>query len=312
MQALWLTILDFMERFIKAASSDLLADAVPESLKNMLLVMETAGIFQEDENSITPNTNLLWDLTKEKLNVFLPNLMSDLFLDRQSRPPPPNPPKEEPKQDHQLKDAASENQPMTSPSEVEPAKQEKEDTNTATITQETPKVDQDVGADNKTEAEILPPESNKTEEEMELPHSPMDPPVLPATFFYTEDKAPVPISISSIVIPPPPKIEPMPPPPPGIEPLVLNRQNFQPIQTAPVCGTVPLVNPKPVMPTIPHSSTLANSPLSNYFSMSTTLPSSGGNILTAAFTPTLGSPSNTVFMGSGQGEDQGKQEEAKK
>ena len=104
----------------------------------------------------------------------------------------------------------------------------------------------------------------------------------------------------------------MPPPPPGIEPLVLNRQNFQPIQTAPVCGTVPLVNPKPVMPTIPHSSTLANSPLSNYFSMSTTLPSSGGNILTAAFTPTLGSPSNTVFMGSGQGEDQGKQEEAKK
>ena len=56
-----MTILDFMERFIKAASSDLLADAVPESLKNMLLVMETAGIFQEDENSITPNTNLLWD-----------------------------------------------------------------------------------------------------------------------------------------------------------------------------------------------------------------------------------------------------------
>ena len=29
--ALWLTILDFMEKFIKAATSDLLADAVPES-----------------------------------------------------------------------------------------------------------------------------------------------------------------------------------------------------------------------------------------------------------------------------------------
>ena len=281
-----MTILDFMEKFIKAASSDLLADAVPESLKNMLLVMETAGIFQEDENNITSNNNLLWDLTKEKLDVFLPNLMSDLFLDRQSRPPT----KEEPKQDHQRKDV-SENQP-TPPSVVAPVKPEKVETNNTT-TQEIPKVDQD-GDNNKTEPEP--------------PHSPMDPPVLPSTFFYTEEKAP--ISISSIVIPPPPKIEPMPPPPPGIEPLVL-RQNFQPIQTAPVCGTVPLVNPKPVMPAIPHN-TLANSPLSNYFSMSSTLPASSGNILTAAFTPTLGAPSNTVFMGSGQGEDQGKEEDAKK
>ena len=301
MQALWLTILDFMEKFIKAASSDLLADAVPESLKNMLLVMETAGIFQEDENNIASNNNLLWDLTKEKLNVFLPNLMSDLFLDRQQSRPPPPPKEVGPKQDHQRNDAASENQPTTTPSVVvaPPVKQEKEtETNT---TQEIPKVDQDARGDNKTEPELPP-------------HSPMDPPVLPSTFFYTaEDKAaaPAPISISSIVIPPPPKIEPMPPPPPGIEPLVL-RQNFQPIQTAPVCGTVPLVNPKPVMPTIPHSTLANNSPLSNYFSMSSTtvLPSSGGNILTAAFTPTLGS--NTVFLGSGHGVDQGKQEEANK
>ena len=41
--ALWLTILDFLGQFVLTASSDLLADALPESLKNMLLVMDTSG-----------------------------------------------------------------------------------------------------------------------------------------------------------------------------------------------------------------------------------------------------------------------------
>ena len=108
------------------------------------------------------------------------------------------------------------------------------------------------------------------------------------------------ISIST-VIPPPPQIPSLPPPPAGIEPLVL-RQNFQPIQTTPtgnvVHSTVPLVNPRPVMP-IPH--TLASSPLSTYFPM----PVSSTNLMTAAFTPTLGNPSNTIFMGSNtQGDNQ--------
>ena len=68
--ALWLTILDFMEKFIKAATSDLLADAVPELLKNMLLVMDTAGIFltfsqpiSNEQGSTTPLWELTWDLS---------------------------------------------------------------------------------------------------------------------------------------------------------------------------------------------------------------------------------------------------------
>ena len=55
--------------------SDLLSDAVPESLKNMLLVMDTAGIFKTSDQ--------LWQLTWQKLETFLPNLMTDLFGDRQ-------------------------------------------------------------------------------------------------------------------------------------------------------------------------------------------------------------------------------------
>ena len=41
--ALWLTILDLIGQFCATASTDLLADALPESLKNMLLVMDTSG-----------------------------------------------------------------------------------------------------------------------------------------------------------------------------------------------------------------------------------------------------------------------------
>ena len=69
-----------MEKFIKAATSDLLADAVPESLKNMLLVMETAGIFATAP-TVAPDskTTPILDLTWEKLDTFLPKLMPDLF-----------------------------------------------------------------------------------------------------------------------------------------------------------------------------------------------------------------------------------------
>ena len=75
-----------MEKFIKAATSDLLADAVPESLKNMLLVMDTAAIFLDPTNSLPhekPSTTPLWELTWDKLETFLPHLMPDLFGDRQ-------------------------------------------------------------------------------------------------------------------------------------------------------------------------------------------------------------------------------------
>ena len=41
--ALWLTILDLIGQFCATASTDLLADTLPESLKNMLLVMDTSG-----------------------------------------------------------------------------------------------------------------------------------------------------------------------------------------------------------------------------------------------------------------------------
>lgn len=43
--ALWMTMLDFCERYLHTERSDLLAEAIPESLKNMLLVMDTTKLF---------------------------------------------------------------------------------------------------------------------------------------------------------------------------------------------------------------------------------------------------------------------------
>ncbi|KAL1421274.1 hypothetical protein MTO96_023245 [Rhipicephalus appendiculatus] len=78
--ALWLTILDFMDKYMHAEDSDLLSEAIPESLKNMLLVMDTAGVFQaageELENSSTGYTQL-WTVTWDRIDSFLPPVTSE-------------------------------------------------------------------------------------------------------------------------------------------------------------------------------------------------------------------------------------------
>ena len=283
-----------MEKFIEAASSDLLADAVPESLKNMLLVMDTAGIFQENENSSSP----LWDLTKEKLNAFLPHLISDLFGDRQIAVTKVEEKRNEPvvaedqkkSEEKVIEKPIEQKQPAPVQDEQKAIQEEKPQP------VEEPNIKKDVPEELNVDKNVI--------EESKPPLSPVDPPIKPPTFFYQEQTTSI-----SATIPPPPKINDLALPP-GIEALVSKQnfqQNFQPIQTAPpVCGTVPLVNPKPVMPVLANT---ASSPLANYFP----LPSNvgGGNILTAAFTPTV-SPSNTVFMGPAHGDVGQSKNESKK
>ncbi|XP_062959617.1 Golgi-specific brefeldin A-resistance guanine nucleotide exchange factor 1 isoform X11 [Cynocephalus volans] len=76
--ALWLTILDFMDKYMHAGSSDLLSEAIPESLKNMLLVMDTAEIFHSaDARGGSPSA--LWEITWERIDCFLPYLRDELF-----------------------------------------------------------------------------------------------------------------------------------------------------------------------------------------------------------------------------------------
>ncbi len=50
-------------------------EAIPESLKNMLLVMHTAGILQSSE----AEQSQLWKLTWDRIDTFLPKLRSEVF-----------------------------------------------------------------------------------------------------------------------------------------------------------------------------------------------------------------------------------------
>ncbi|XP_060943116.1 Golgi-specific brefeldin A-resistance guanine nucleotide exchange factor 1 isoform X2 [Limanda limanda] len=88
--ALWLTILDFMDRYMHAGSSDLLLEAIPESLKNMLLVMDTAGIFHSADSRTGYSD--LWEITWERIICFLPNLREELFKQTVIPEPVPSPP----------------------------------------------------------------------------------------------------------------------------------------------------------------------------------------------------------------------------
>lgn len=52
-------------------------EAIPESLKNMLLVMDTAGIFHSADSRT--GFSDLWEITWERIVCFLPNLREELF-----------------------------------------------------------------------------------------------------------------------------------------------------------------------------------------------------------------------------------------
>ncbi|XP_052616500.1 Golgi-specific brefeldin A-resistance guanine nucleotide exchange factor 1 isoform X9 [Peromyscus californicus insignis] len=89
--ALWLTILDFMDKYMHAGSSDLLSEAIPESLKNMLLVMDTAEIFHSaDSRGGSPSA--LWEITWERIDCFLPHLRDELFKQTVIQDPTPTEP----------------------------------------------------------------------------------------------------------------------------------------------------------------------------------------------------------------------------
>lgn len=86
--------------------NDTLEEAIPESLKNILLVMADGGYLlppppppppsaspvpdpQYNYDTRTPQQQTLWNETWLKLERFLPKLMPELFPEAAKRPPPP-------------------------------------------------------------------------------------------------------------------------------------------------------------------------------------------------------------------------------
>lgn len=70
-KALWLKLLDTMDKYLHTDRSDLLSEAIPESLKNMILVMDSTGIFASIPQ--------IYELTTTRMSVLLPELLAEVM-----------------------------------------------------------------------------------------------------------------------------------------------------------------------------------------------------------------------------------------
>jgi len=76
---LWLRALELLQSYLHAPNNELLLEAVPETLKNMLLVMSTAGAF--DSNGPTgQGDQTLATITKAVIEGFCPELCTGADL----------------------------------------------------------------------------------------------------------------------------------------------------------------------------------------------------------------------------------------
>ncbi|KAK5165588.1 GDP/GTP exchange factor for ARF [Saxophila tyrrhenica] len=88
---LWVKILTIMDRLMNSGQSDMLVEAVPESLKNILLVMSSGGYLippSDESKEQTEQQRQLWSETWTRLERFLPGLMPELFPGESNRPQP--------------------------------------------------------------------------------------------------------------------------------------------------------------------------------------------------------------------------------
>lgn len=86
----WVQVLDYLDQLMRTDRSDQLSEAVPESLKNVILVMQSAGLLvpptvdERGDPRDEPN-RLLWQITHDKIEQFMPGFMGSVI------PPAPAP-----------------------------------------------------------------------------------------------------------------------------------------------------------------------------------------------------------------------------
>ncbi|KAK4448109.1 hypothetical protein QBC34DRAFT_408165 [Podospora aff. communis PSN243] len=76
---LWLKIIEIMDRLMNSGQGDSLEEAVPENLKNVLLIMSTNGYLVPPSQN--PEREELWNETWKRIDRFLPDLRKELALD---------------------------------------------------------------------------------------------------------------------------------------------------------------------------------------------------------------------------------------
>ncbi|KAF7591223.1 GDP/GTP exchange factor for ARF [Aspergillus hancockii] len=86
---LWLKILDILDRMMNSGQGDSMEEAIPESLKNILLVMADGGYLVSPSQDASKEQT--WTETKKRLERFLPDLFKEIFPEvppEQSTPVP--------------------------------------------------------------------------------------------------------------------------------------------------------------------------------------------------------------------------------
>ncbi|CAL1704279.1 unnamed protein product [Somion occarium] len=93
-RVLWIQVLDLLDRFMHADRRDQLYEAILESLKNVVLVMNATDLLVPPipgEDTRDARQKALWAATHERIERFLPGFLADV-LPSPSPPPPPPPP----------------------------------------------------------------------------------------------------------------------------------------------------------------------------------------------------------------------------
>ncbi|KAH6856483.1 hypothetical protein B0I37DRAFT_396130 [Chaetomium sp. MPI-CAGE-AT-0009] len=87
---LWVKIIEIMDRLMNSGQGDSLEEAVPENLKNVLLIMSSNGYLVPPSKD--PSKEELWNETWKRIDRFLPNLRADLALEEEpvAEAPPPS------------------------------------------------------------------------------------------------------------------------------------------------------------------------------------------------------------------------------
>ncbi|KAJ6618317.1 hypothetical protein B0H10DRAFT_1795581 [Mycena sp. CBHHK59/15] len=78
---LWIQILDLLDRLMNIDKGDQLYEAIPESLKNVVLVMNAAQILvpPSEEDTRDDRQRTLWNATNERMERFLPGFLKDVI-----------------------------------------------------------------------------------------------------------------------------------------------------------------------------------------------------------------------------------------
>ncbi|CAA7267940.1 unnamed protein product [Cyclocybe aegerita] len=76
---LWIQVLDLLDRLMHVNRGDQLYEAVPESLKNILLVMNAVGILVPPGSGQDELQKTLWLNTHERMERFLPGFLTDVI-----------------------------------------------------------------------------------------------------------------------------------------------------------------------------------------------------------------------------------------